>query len=124
MAKRSRKSKSAKTSTAPTKRYSEMTLEELNAATAEFDDPNVDVGASFNKPVPRRIAIAMDDMRERHGFPRLHGKRGRPRLSKAGTVKLGISLEKGLAAKVDRYAAANQMKRSEVISRAVAALVA
>jgi hypothetical protein len=87
-----------------------MNVEELAAATAEFDQEGV--GESFGEPTPEQDA--------RHA--RAKRKRGRPRIGK-GTKVISVSVEKGLLARADRLAKRLHVKRAELVARGLEAVV-
>ncbi len=92
------------------KPYWEMNVEELAAATAEFDREGV--GGTFGEPTP--------DQKARHA--RAKRKRGRPRIGK-GTKVISVSVEKGLLARADRLAKRLRVKRAELVARGLQAVV-
>ncbi len=104
---RSRESRRPASSGKP---YWEMSVEELAAATVEFDREGV--GETFGEPMPRQKA--------RHALAKR--KRGRPRIGK-GTQVISVSVEKGLLARADRLARRLRLKRAELVARGLEAVV-
>ena len=92
------------------KPYEQMTTSELAAATAKYDKPFVALRES--KPLTP-------------GMRRMHAsaaKRGRPRIGK-GSAKLYVSMERGLLKRVDAFARAHGISRSQLIARGVRAVL-
>lgn len=83
------------------KRWSEMTTEELAAATKEFDDPSFNPPAQ--KPTKRQLA-------QLHGVQR---KAARDRF------RIAVSLDGGLIEEADDYAANHGVTFSELVSNAL-----
>ncbi len=92
------------------KRLWEMNVEELAAATAEFDREGV--AETFGEPTSQQKRL--------HG--RAKRKRGRPRIGK-GTQIISVSVEKGLLARADRLAKRLHLKRAELVARGLEAVV-
>jgi hypothetical protein len=91
------------------KKYWEMNRAELAAATAEFDQEFI-----ADKAPPMTPAERAEERRAR--------RRGRPRIGK-GAQKIHITLERGLVKQADRFARQNGWGRSELIARALAAVI-
>jgi hypothetical protein len=87
------------------KRWSEMTTEELAAATKEFDDPNYDPPA--RTPTQRELA-KLDRVQRR---------------SVANRFRIGLVLEKKLVEATDNYAATHGITFSEVVADALRKLM-
>lgn len=104
------RSKNSRSPTSPGKPYWEMNTQELASATAEFDAEGV--GATFGRPTPGQKA--------RHA--RAKRKPGRPRIGR-GTQVISVSVEKTLLASADRLAKRLHLKRAQLVSRGLEALV-
>jgi hypothetical protein len=83
------------------KRWSEMTTEELGAATRSFDDPKYNPPA--RKPTKRQLA----ELR------RVQGKAAKNRFS------IALALEANLIEQADQYAAKHGITFSELVSDAL-----
>jgi len=90
----------------PKKKWSQMTAEELAAATREFDRPDYEPAAQ--KPTQREMA-------------QLHRVQRR---SMTNRFRIALSLEKNLVEAADNYAAAHGVSFSEVVSDALRLLMA
>ena len=95
----------------PTKKYWEMNSSELAAATREFDQEFVADKARAMTPQER-----MEENRARRRG------RGRPRVGK-GTLKIHITLERGLLKEADNLARQKGLARSELIAAALATVL-
>jgi hypothetical protein len=91
------------------KKYWEMNKSELAGATKEFDQEFI---AEKARPMTSR------ERREEQQARR----RGRPRVGK-GAQKIHITLERGLVKQADKLARQNGWGRSELIARALAAVI-
>lgn len=91
------------------KKYWEMTQSELTEATREFDQEFI-----ADKARPMSGPERAQERRAR--------RRGRPRVGK-GSQKIHITLERGLIKQADRFARQKGLPRSELIARALAAII-
>lgn len=98
---------------APPKPYTRMTTAELAEATKDLSGP-IDLDAD-TEPMTEAERAEWD----RHVAER---GRGRPKIG-AGAVRIPISLEGGLAERLDDYARRTGMKRSQVIAQALEKLL-
>lgn len=87
------------------KRYAEMTVEELTAATVQFDDP------CYNPPATKPTARQTSQLRTWQ----------RKRATERAT--LSLSLEKELITRADAYAADHGITFSELVSNALRRLM-
>jgi hypothetical protein len=60
---------------------------------------------------------------ERRAWQRVKTQMGRPKLGKDGVKVISLSLEKELLRRADAYAKRNDLKRSELISRGIEAII-
>jgi hypothetical protein len=95
---------------AAAKPYWEMTTEELQRATAEFDGEAA--ADTFGEPTSQQRA---QDRRARR-------KRGRPRIG-LGAQTISVTIEKGLLAQADRLARKLRVHRAQLIARGLQAIV-
>ena len=93
------------TMTTKRKRWSEMTTEELAAATREFDDPDYDPPAQ--KPTPRQLAQ----------LRRAQSKAAKDRF------RVAVALEGDLIQQADDYAANHGMTFSDLVAEALRRLM-
>ena len=89
---------------APKKPYTEMNVDELRAATREFDAEFV--GDTFSPLTPA----------DRKRWARAKRKQGRPRQG-AGTKVVSVTVEKTLLAKTDKLAKKLKTSRAQIIAR-------
>jgi hypothetical protein len=87
------------------KRWSEMTADELAAATREFDDP------AFNPPAQKPTA------RQAAQLGRVQRKASKDRF------RVAIALDEDLITQADEYAASHGMTFSEVVAGALRRLI-
>jgi hypothetical protein len=92
-----------------TKKYWRMTQTELADATREFDQEFI-----ADKARPMSVRERAQDRRAR--------RQGRPRIGK-GSQKIHMTLERGLVKQADKFARQKGMPRSELIARALAAIL-
>lgn len=105
------------------KRYQDMTSEELREATKEFDEPTTGPGLP-GKPLTRE--------------QRAWWKRVQPKLKKAvearrkvmgrptigqGSKMIALSIERGLLAEADRFAKARRLTRAQLVACGLRALL-
>src|SRR5450432_1957926 len=86
------------------KSYAEMSTEELEAATAKYDEPFVALRES--RPLRAKDKIIHEQAR----------KAGRPKIGK-GAERVLVTIEGGLLSEADAYAKRHGMKRAELIAR-------
>jgi hypothetical protein len=99
------------------KRYQDMTLDEVRAATKEFDAEHAGTpGRPLTPSMKVRNAKAVKAAKA------IARKRGRPRVGK-GAASVMVSLERGLLAKADALAEAQGMSRSEMIAQGLLLLM-
>lgn len=91
--------------------YSRMRPAELDALAAKFDR---EIDIDETKPLTPGMRKQEQQARRK--------KPGRPRVG-AGAEKLRISMEKGLLKKVDAYAEAHGISRSDLIARGLRKLL-
>ena len=96
----------------PRKKYQDMNLEELQAATREYDRP------AKPKFLKAPEALAKAERRARKA-----AKMGRPVVGEGATAVL-ISIERGLLKEADRTAKARKMTRSELIALGLRRVIA
>ncbi len=89
---------------------SKMTPKELDKATSEFD--NEFAIDSFGEPTSK----------QRARLQRARKKRGRPKIGK-GVKVISVSIERGLLEKTDRLAKKLNVRRTELISRGLRAVL-
>ena len=94
------------------KPYFAMTLDELRAATRQYDVPTT------GNELPGRPLSAAQQAR----FERVRG-RGRPRVGRGAKV-ISLSVEKGLLAKADAAAKNIGISRAELFARGLRAVLA
>lgn len=87
------------------KKYWEMTAEELNAATKEFDEPMV---------VDKSRSLTAQ---ERERWKRIKG-RGRPKVGQ-GHQRISVSIEKGLLKRATALAKKRRVSRSKLVAIAL-----
>jgi hypothetical protein len=98
-------------STPKRKRYQDMTLEELRAATKEFDAEHVGTpGKPLSPAMKARNAKAIKAAKA------IARKRGRPKVGQ-GSASVMVSIERELLANADEIAAKEGMSRSEMIAQ-------
>lgn len=100
----------ARTSPTARKPFWEMDSQELKQDTAEFDQEFVD--ETFGEPTP-------DQQKQ---LDRAKRKRGRPRVGQ-GVEVVSVSIEKGLLRAVDDLAKRRKVKRAELISQGLRAIL-
>jgi hypothetical protein len=93
------------------KKYWDMTAEELEAATKQFDE-------EFVADKSRALTAA-----EREQWQRARRKRGRPRIGK-GYQRISVSLERGLLERVTALARKRRVSRSQLFAQVMADLLA
>ena len=91
------------------KPYGKMTVDELAAATAAYDQEDLSL------PVPLRGEKLAR-------YRRAMSRRGRPRIGK-GSKAITVTLERGLLKRVDHVAQSRQISRSKLIALALSAHV-
>lgn len=96
---------------AGSKRYWEMTTEELAKATAEFDRENI---------IDEFRALTPE---ERQLWERAKRKPDRPRVG-GGAQVISITIEKRLLEQADRLARSKRLSRSRLIARGLRAVLA
>jgi hypothetical protein len=96
-----------KKTTEKPKWYSKMSASELDALAAGLDG-----GIDFSETKPLTAAMRAQESRARRKGP------GRPRVGQ-GAKKLQISMEMGLLKRVDSYARAHGLSRSDLIARSL-----
>src|SRR6202045_4612587 len=81
----------------------------------ELDSQTADEQLARSKPVSAT---------ERQAWQRVKKKMGRPKLGANGVKVIAVSLEKELLKRADAYAKRNKLKRSELITKGIEALMA
>jgi hypothetical protein len=93
-----------------TKRYRDMSLEELREATKEFDAEQTGTpGKPLSSDLKARNAKAVKAAKA------VARKRGRPPVGQ-GAKEVLVSMERGLLAEADEYARKHSMNRSELVA--------
>jgi hypothetical protein len=90
--------------------YNKMTAEEMDAEVAKFDRPNPSLRG---KPLSKK-----QHAQHRHAKRRM----GRPVVGK-GSMRISITMERGLLKAVDEHAAKSNATRSALISEGVRAVL-
>jgi hypothetical protein len=94
---------------------------------AMTDEQRAEVIAEIEAETPQqRMARSRPLNAEERGWWRevqKKSKAGRPKLGKSGTRNISITVEKALLKRIDTYAKAKGIKRSELFSRSAAELI-
>jgi hypothetical protein len=94
----------------PNKPYTQMTAKELAKATARYDEEFV-----IDRSVEQNAS-------QKTQWQRAKRKRGRPSVGK-GVQVISVSIEKGLLEKTDRLAKKLNLRRTQLISRGLEAVL-